>query len=486
MSGLEIVPADRSSNEPALGVREARNLLGFVKAAVHRQRRRFVILVLLVSALVVAGALSLPRSYAASSRILVQTNYQMPALANPHRTVPMYGEDPTRAVAPMLLSQKNLEWVVDTLNLAERWKAHRGTALRLKDEIHDLFLGPLTPAEMKEALVKLLRRHVAVQAGQDVVNIYVTWTDPDTTLRIARILTDRFIEERRDRETGAITDTLAVLEQHAGQEKGRVDGGLVTLRQLREDRSKKVTRVAVLPRTTVRERRAASAQLTEVASELAAKQRAIAVVEAQRESRLANLRATLRERSTVLAQSHPDIVELKRNIRLLETQTPELDRLRQQAAQIRSRYERLRQSSQEMPTEATAAEHRVVQLARSEVVGGDPSELSDPDIANARSQLLNALDAYDDILNRIAGAQIELDIAAAAFKYRYSVVDPPKLPEKPDKPNLVLLLISGLLGAVLLGLVASVGSEIAAQRLLVPWQVQRQLHMPLLGKVEQT
>ncbi len=312
----------------------------------------------------------------------------------------------------------------------------------------------------------------------------MSWFDPETTALLARLLSDRFLEQRRSREVSGITDALQVLDSHAAQEKSRVDQGLVTLRKLRQSRQKQEVKAEKPAVTTRRRSRSQNLQITQLASDLSAKRQAIAAVEATREGRLAQLRATLREKSTVLTPGHPDIVALKQSILALEAPSPELQHLRAQAAQLQARYDAAQRAEGTLRTDTTLAQ-RAVDLARNEVAEGDPSENRDPDIASARNQLLRALDSYDDLLGRISSATIELDVANAAFKYRYSVIGRPKLPEKADKPNVPLVLVMGVLAGMLVSMGFALGLEVLGQRLLLPWQVERQLRLPYLGGVDE-
>ena len=51
------------------------------------------------------------------------------------------------------------------------------------------------------------------------------------------------------------------------------------------------------------------------------------------------------------------------------------------------------------------------------------------------------MDKYSQLRAQIETAQIDFDTAEAAFKYRYSVVEPPQLPKKPSKPNAPLVVL---------------------------------------------
>ncbi len=74
--------------------------------------------------------------------------------------------------------------------------------------------------------------------------------------------------------------------------------------------------------------------------------------------------------------------------------------------------------------------------------------------------------------------------ARAAFKYRYRVLYPVKLPKKPAKPNVPVFLGGGLMLAMLLGVAAAVITDLAGGRVLEAWQVERQLGLPVLAVVE--
>jgi uncharacterized protein involved in exopolysaccharide biosynthesis len=114
---------------------------------------------------------------------------------------------------------------------------------------------------------------------------------------------------------------------------------------------------------------------------------------------------------------------------------------------------------------------------------------ADADTADARvsyvqSRLRLAVSAYGDLLDRLDGARIELETARAAFKYRYRVLDPVKVPKKPAKPNVPIFLVGGLILAALLGVAAAVLTDLGGGRVLEAWQVERQLGLPVLAAIK--
>jgi uncharacterized protein involved in exopolysaccharide biosynthesis len=90
---------------------------------------------------------------------------------------------------------------------------------------------------------------------------------------------------------------------------------------------------------------------------------------------------------------------------------------------------------------------------------------------------------YQDLLMRIDAARIELDTARAAFKYRYSVVSPALTPRKPISPNVMLIILGGLIGAIVCAFIASTLLDLRGGRLIEAWQVEAQLGIPVLAEL---
>src|SRR5262249_17825857 len=88
----------------------------------------------------------------------------------------------------------------------------------------------------------------------------------------------------------------------------------------------------------------------------------------------------------------------------------------------------------------------------------------DAQVAVARTKLQNATAKYQDLMDRIDGAHIELETARAAFKYKYRELNPPEVPRKPRKPNVPLLIVGGLVLAFILSIFACAAADLASGR----------------------
>jgi hypothetical protein len=107
-----------------------------------------------------------------------------------------------------------------------------------------------------------------------------------------------------------------------------------------------------------------------------------------------------------------------------------------------------------------------------------------PETTAANAKLFAAVGKYEDLMDRIDSARIELHTAQAAFKYRYAIVEPPELPKKPTKPNVLLIVLGGFALSIGAAVLAAGGKDLASDRFVEAWQVRRRLPIPLLAEVE--
>jgi capsular polysaccharide biosynthesis protein len=107
----------------------------------------------------------------------------------------------------------------------------------------------------------------------------------------------------------------------------------------------------------------------------------------------------------------------------------------------------------------------------------------DPATAYARSKLQAVSQQYNEILNHMHLAKVELDVARASLKDTYSVARPAEMPTKARTPNVPVLLVAGLMGAILLGFVTPAARDLLTGRFIEPWQVEMSLKLPVLGEL---
>jgi capsular polysaccharide biosynthesis protein len=117
-------------------------------------------------------------------------------------------------------------------------------------------------------------------------------------------------------------------------------------------------------------------------------------------------------------------------------------------------------------------------------LASDPREERNPMAVYARGQLRDAMDKYATLRAQVQAAQIDLETAQAAFKYRYRVLSPAQVPRKPTKPSVPLLSVLALLSGLLSAVVVVTIVEVRAGRLVERWQIETLLGAPVLGQIE--
>src|SRR5262249_47416278 len=149
-----------------------------------------------------------------------------------------------------------------------------------------------------------------------------------------------------------------------------------------------------------------------------------------RRRRLAELQTELTQKRTVYADAHPAVAQILQSISALQEDSPQLAALRKDERDLQAEYERLSAKRSEGGGSSVA---RSAELA----VKRKPGDPAEPNVEGeyARTRLRFAMEKYDVLLDRINSARIELDTARAAFKYRYSIVRPPQLPKRAEKPK---------------------------------------------------
>lgn len=221
-----------------------------------------------------------------------------------------------------------------------------------------------------------------------------------------------------------------------------------------------------------------------------AKQRAINDLEEFRRRRLLELNASLAEKSATYTDQHPIIIDLRKNIAALSTESPEVPAMRADIEALQKELdERLAAEDDVRGREFTGGSGRgsgtppplpgsIIRIEQ------EPSDERDPEMVYARGQLHDAMEKYASLRAQIETAQIDYDTAQAAFKYRYSVIDPPLYPKGPSKPKGQLVTLAGLAGGVLISIFIAVAMDLRRGRFVARWQVERSLDLPILAEMD--
>ena len=519
--GEESVAAESVSvrdNEKLIDFNQLADYALFVVGATRRHKWLGLSVCALVLALTGTLVTLLPRTYHVSARLLAQRNEVMTALSNPGRAVPWDADAPTRAAAETVLRRDNLIAIIKETDLLADWERTRAPLLKFKDVLTNMLGGPLTPEEKLDQMVGLLESRIIVVAGptgDGTVSIDLDWPHAEMAFLLVEAAQKSFLEARQAAEAAAINESIGILERYSATLHENISGTMAELERAQKLRRVPATRTARATSPRLGEMPTLTStlppipdaalgspalsvalddpEISKLKAAATAKRQEIANLEQARQRQLGELQAKLGQLTTIYTHSHPTVVALQQNITTVSHDTPELINLRASADRIEAEYskrvaaaeelqeEERRQVESKPGTVAAAAPPARQQQAHVETPSADPQNatLTEGDFASVRLRL--ELNQLESVLERTDGARIELAVSQAAFKYRYTVIKPAQVPRSPVRPNVSLVMTAGLMASLMLALVAVVGRDLFSNRILEPWQVERQLGLPVLG-----
>jgi uncharacterized protein involved in exopolysaccharide biosynthesis len=476
---------DPEREDPLVDVALLRQVAGFPLRAVRRHRTLSAAIVAAVLAAGVLAVVILPRTYSVQARILAQRNVVMPALNNPRRAVPTESDAPTRLASETVLQRESLLRIIREANLLARWPQIRSPLGRLKERVVSVVRQPLTDEERIDMLVETLRLRLWVnandQAAEGTVTIGVDWPERHTALAIVQAAQESFLEQRHTTEVARIGESISIIERYVAGARSAIDSTLrgipVRARQAGARGGAAAFAAATGPATA-----RVTPEVAGLQASLAMKRTMIQDLVTARTQRLTNLQAQLAELRKSYGAAHPEVKAAEHSIAEVTADSPQLALLREEERTLVARLAALGAPETLVASNSGSADVAIAHAALQQLERAD--SLADPRVIYAQAQLKMMVSNYEDLLNRLESAHIELETARAAFKYRYSVVTPAQLPKAPIKPKVPLLLVGSVVAGVMLAVFAAVALDLAGGRLLESWQVERALGLPLLGEVD--
>ena len=431
--------------------------LDYVRFALGALRRRkfLAIGVFLACMAVVSGYFLIQtRLYRAETRILVQRQQSLPSFVRSSG-----GEDqPTRGAWETIHRRENL---IELLRIAGLLEESQVAKPRTPTWLDGLLARDDDPVEN---LVKILDRRLHVEAGEVTVSISLEWPDPQEAYRIVDGALQNFLEARHVQEVTAIDEAIATLRGRAEVLRGELDQATDLAR-----RGGAVS-AARIPRSPGGS--ATSSQLVRLQSMLEAKERAIGDVESFRRRRLSELQAQYESRRSVFASAHPDMVTLRQDIEALTQDSPQIIALRAEERPLRAEYE------------ALLAQQRASLAAEPGGSGVPPSSVAAAGSAMPLEQnerVREARSRFQEVMESVSRAQLDLDNARAAFRHRYKVIWPVQVPRRPVSPNPLKVFGIGGIASLLLAFLAATVLDATSGRVLEQWQIERGLRLPVIA-----
>jgi hypothetical protein len=384
----------------------------------------------------------------------------------------------------------------------------------------ELLGGKPTDEQKLEGLIGFIEQRLQVSAANEgTISMTIDWPDPRLAYELVQTALQRFLQNRQVSESSAIAESVTILERYAESMENEVNATVAALQAAQARRPRPplpaiapvrnpVVAAAAVAFPALNLPSAQSSEVERLGAVVEAKRAEVARVEDGRRQQLAALQAKLATGLTIYTEDHPAIVALRQNVESLSLEPAQLNGLRTElhnleaaydlaVAKLQEEQERAERqqraaaaagsepaTSTEPKSAATAATRRPVAAPSATTAEAPTASYSAVDETNPVSLRLRLqLNELSNIRSRIDGAKIELATSQAAFKYRYAIIRPPQMPRAPIKPNVPAILLAGVIGSVLLAVAAAVVMDLLTGRVLEPWQVERQIGVPILGSV---
>lgn len=413
--------------------------------------------------------------YRTIAKVLAQRSQGMPTAVRS-----TFDEQPTRTAWEVVHQRENLIAIVRQTRLLEEpprtpllpaWKrwlslgdlagaSAKPESARAEAKGADPAMNASADAAALEDIVNALDKGLKVSSGDDgTITLRLDWPDPVQGHAIVQAALQNFLEARHVQEVTAIDAVISVLQGRTAMMRENLD-------KVTEQARRRASQPAPAPVPRVR---LPSEELIRLQALVEAKQRALQDVEDFQRRRLAELQAQLEQARTMLSDAHPTVIGLRRDIEAFGRESPQTQSLRQEERQLQ------KQLSERLARENFPGGARVVPPTPTVTLAA-PLPGEDPAVRDARVQ-------YEQMAARTTAAQVELDAARAAFKYRYNVVWPPQVSREPVAPKPMKTFAVGMVLAIGLALLAVVGPDFASGRIFQRWQVERSLGLPILGNL---
>jgi polysaccharide biosynthesis transport protein len=416
-------------------------------------KRRFPYVIssfFLIFLAVAAYAIKLPPVYQSTGTILIESQQVQSDLAKEK-----YATDRFAALKQVVLSKDNL------YKIAKKYK---------------LYGVDKKPNLSPEGLVTALRANVKVdllQADAEqwgdkptfAFNVAFKYYNADDTYNVANDIVKLFLDENDRASKERVTETAEFFAKEAEKQKialEKIEKQVTEYKRLHsnslpENKSIKVVSLERLEndlRATQREYSATQAELRSLDVSMESAKAGIGINAIQESgsgaSELEKLRAELVKLNGLYSENHPSVRALQRRIDALEkngsvssaakpvtAQSVMIAKVQAQIDTANARLKALDIEEASIRAKINQTEGLVMQSAQTEGTLG--ALLRDYDNAKA---------AYTEIKAKLDNSKIAKNIEMENKGERFVLIEEPLLPEKPIKPNRIMIILAGFFGAI--------------------------------------
>jgi uncharacterized protein involved in exopolysaccharide biosynthesis len=489
------------------------------------RRRKTMILTVAASLLAASAALAffLPAVYRSTATILIEEQEIPPDLVR--SAIATYADQRIETIKQQVLSRSTLWRIVEQYDLYKDLRKRSPTEEVLTRFVKDIQIEVMNVKVIDKRTQNPTQATIAFTLAYDGESAELAQKVANelTSLFLGENLKtrERHAQETTaflKRESENLSRHIQELEQKLSGVKRRAEGALPELVQLNMQLLNQVQREVI---DSDREIRSLKERKTYLEGELATLKPHTPLISASGErmldtsERLKSLRAQYASVSAYLEPDHPDLIKLKQEMSSLEKEAGATDGREELSKRLmaeRASLAALRERVGEIHPDVIRSQNVVTSLERELLAAvvrpAQPSTVKpeNPAYINIQSQLasttasLRSLEAarvdlkkrmaeyakrlestptvepeyldlvrdressvrkYQEITSRLMEAQVSAELEVQRKGERFSLINPPELPEKPDRPNRLAIL---LLGAFL-AIAGGVGTGVAADNM---------------------
>ena len=538
MNGGRAPQATRTMDAPAKDLYDYLALL---------RRRKTLILTVAVSLLAASAALAflLPAVYRSTATILIEEQEIPPDLVR--SAIATYADQRIETIKQQVLSRSTLWHIVEQYDLYKDLRKRNPTEEILARFVRDIQINVMNVKVIDKRTQNPTQATIAFTLSYDGESPELAQKVANelTSLFLSENLKtrERHAQETTaflKRESENLSHHIQELEQKLAGVKRRADGALPELVQLNMQLMSQVQREVI---DSDREIRSLKERKTYLEGELASLKPHTPIISASGErlldtsERLKTLRAQYASVSAYQEPDHPDLIKLKQELSSLEKEPGATDgreelskRLTAEQASLAALRERMEASHPDVvkSQNVVASLERELQAA----IARPPKPLTvkpeNPAYINIQSQLAsttaslqsleiaridlkrrmaeyakrleatptvepeyldlvrdreNSVHKYQEITSRLMEAQVSGELEVQRKGERFSLINPPELPEKPDRPNRMAILLLGAFLAVAGGVGTGVAADNVDRTIHTSEQLGRAMGMLPLGVI---
>ena len=427
-------------------------------AIASRRKWSFILPVLIILVIAVAVALLLPPVYRSASTILIEeqeipTDFVV-------TTVTSFAEQRLQQINQRIMSTTRLMGIIEEYDLYKKMRERRTSEEVIEQMREDVRLNQISAEVVDRRTGRPMTATIAFTLS------YEGKDSPTKVQRVANVLTSLFLKENLEVRERQTSEASKFLEEEMQRVKQSLSG---TERMLAEFKEKHINSLPEMLPVNMQGLSTSERSIERLDEQL----RSLKEREGYLQTQLANLspymensdrqRLEMLETELVALQTrfspeHPDVIKAKAEIVALKKKmaddsgqadvdegdpdNPAYVTLASQLSSARADIRSVQNQIADLRKEKTKYEKRIEETPKVE-----------REYQVLTAEQMNLKVKYNDLMQKHMEAVVALGLEKGQKGERFTLIDPPQLPEKPFKPNRLAI---GLIGIVL-GIGAGVG-----------------------------